>query len=278
MRSTRPRLMESGVMNVWTRVIIAGGLALAGGWLWISEGTAVEAGVPMRTKARLVPRAGNPVLQTTGDCPQSSAVRKAAVIFLSPEGFRTHAEAARAVVSPSLREEMTRRAVQEWAAQDAVAAIEWAAGLSDANESRMAMQQICARLADDDPSAAIRLAMDHELDGGPGDFIGGLAGAWAGRDLDAAREWVESQPQGELRDGLMGAIVFELAKTDPLEAARLVAEKMGGGEPQMEAAVSVIHQWASRDPRAAAAWVDSFPEGDLKERGRRELFAVKAGG
>lgn len=154
---------------------------------------------------------------------------------------------------------------------DAVAAIAWAADLRDENESRMAMLHICTRVAEEDPATAIRLATDHELDQLPGDFIGGLVAAWAAHDMSAAREWVESQPEGDLRDGLMGPVVFELAKRAPSAAARMVAEEMGNGEPQVEAAISVLCQWVLLDPQAAASWVENFPDGDLKERARQEL-------
>lgn len=252
-------------------MIVAGGLVLASGWLWFSDRTQAELDVPVRTKATFLQRSGGEDRPMQDAVVQDDAVVETTAISLSSEDHRTRAEAARAVVSPSSREEMTRRVVQEWAAEDAEAAMAWAGGLQDADAARMAMQQVCARVADEDPAAAIRLAMDHGLDQEPGDFIGGLACAWAGRDLSSAREWVESQPQGELRDGLMGAIVFELAKTDPSTAARMVAEQMGDGDARIEAAISVVHQWASRDPRAATSWVESFPESDLKERARREI-------
>lgn len=156
---------------------------------------------------------------------------------------------------------------------DAAGAMEWAARLPDVNESRIAMQQICSRLTDEDPAKAIRLAWDHGLDEAPGDFMGGLTAGWAARDLHGAREWLESQTEGELRDRLMGPVVFELAKTDPATAARMVAEEMGNGESQREAAISVLHQWATREPEAAASWVDTFPDGELKEMAWRELRA-----
>lgn len=277
MRSARPRLMHDPFMKARAKAIMAGGLAFAGAWLWIPGAKdKTDASVPARTKAKVIQRARDQGGLTRDPVLQSAVVVDTVASSFPPEDCRPLAEAARAVVSPSLREEMTRRAVQEWAVRewavrDAVAAIGWAAGLSDANESRMAMLQICTRVAEDDPAAAIRLALDHELDRGAGDFIAGLAAGWSARDLPAAREWVESQPQDELREVLMGSIVFELAKSDPSAAARMVAERMGSGEPQMEAAISVVNRWISQDPQAAASWVETFPEGDLKERARREL-------
>ncbi|RYD21506.1 MAG: hypothetical protein EOP88_11145 [Verrucomicrobiaceae bacterium] len=134
------------------------------------------------------------------------------------------------------------------------------------------MQHICTRVAEEDPATAIRLAIEHELDAAPGDFIGGLTTAWAGRDLQSARRWVEAQPEGELRDGLISIVAFELAKSAPAKAAMMVAEQMAAGEIQLEAAISVLHQWMLRDPEAAARWVGAFPNGKLKERASHELW------
>lgn len=136
------------------------------------------------------------------------------------------------------------------------------------------MIQVCSRVADNDPALAIRLAMDRHLDEMPGDLVGGFTASWASRDLSAARGWVSSQPEGELRDSLMERVVFELAKTDPAAAAGVVADQIGTGEAQTEAAVSVIHQWVRHDPEAAGEWVRMFPAGPLRDRATSELSAV----
>jgi hypothetical protein len=251
-------------MKTPVKAIMAGVLVLLTGWLAFHRpGDKPGQAVPARTKAKCMTRVGNQFFLTGDPVLRKDTVGNIENLAFPPEDCRARAEAARDIVSPSLREEMTRRVVQEWAALDSVAAIAWAADLPDENESRMAMLHICTRVADDDPATAIRLATDHDLDQLSGDFIGGL--------VAAAREWVDSQPEGELRDGLTGPVVFEMAKSDPSAAARMVTEKMGSGEPQIEAAISVLHQWVLLDPQAAASWVENFPDGDLKERARKEL-------
>ena len=52
-------------------------------------------------------------------------------------------------------------------------------------------------------------------------------------------------------------MAFLSALSDPAQAASFVAEEMSPGEVQTEAAISVLHQWALRDTRAAAACADS---------------------
>jgi hypothetical protein len=38
--------------------------------------------------------------------------------------------------------------------------------------------------------------------------------------------------------------------------------------------IAVLQRWAQTDPQAAGAWVDGFPEGDLKENAIHELEAA----
>jgi hypothetical protein len=188
--------------------------------------------------------------------------------------FLAAAEEARVVAAPGCREEMIRRAVQAWAVSDPAAALAWAGKLPDRGESENAMIQVCTQVAESDPASAIRLAIGQHLDEAPGDLLGTLTAGWAARDLSGAREWVSGQAEGELRDKLMERIVFEYAKADPARAACLVTEQMRSGESQDEAVVSVLHQWARVDLDAARAWVELFPEGDLRDRVTRELAAV----
>ena len=192
--------------------------------------------------------------------------------------FLAAAEEARVIAAPGLREEMTRRAVQAWAERDPAGALAWAGELPDRGESEISMMQVCAQVAESDPESAIRLAIGQHLDEAPGDLLGNLTAGWAARDLSGACEWVSDQAEGELRDKLMERIVFEYAKADPARAARLVTEQMRSGESQDEAAVSVLHQWARVDPDAARAWVEVFPDGDLRARVTRELAAVASYG
>lgn len=192
------------------------------------------------------------------------------------QGDRAAAEDARAISSPGLREEMMRRAIQAWAMKDPETALAWAAKLPDPGESQIAMIQVCVQLAESDPASAIRLAMSCHLDEIPGDLLGNFTAGWAARDLSHARDWVDGQPAGEFRDQLMERIVFEYANIDSPAAARLVADRMGSGESQIEAAISVLHQWTLQDLNAATAWVESFPNGTLRDRAARELAGIKA--
>jgi hypothetical protein len=255
-------------MNLRKYMSLFAGLSVLGGVAWTLDHESPLPGSPVKTKRSVEDRQGPDIRTAT------SVNRKKAVIDPEPD-FLAAAEEARAIGAPGLREEMTRRAMQAWAMKDPAAALAWAEKLPLPGESEVAMIQVCTQVAESDPAAAIRQATGCHLDEIPGDVVGNFAASWAERDLSAARECVTGQPADELRDQLMERIVFEYAKSDPSAAARLVADRMGSGESQIEAAISVLHQWSLQDLPAATAWVEKFPEGELRDRAVSELAGMQ---
>ena len=79
-----------------------------------------------------------------------------------------------------------------------------------------------------------------------------------------------NQPPGNERDRLISRVAFTRSKEDAAEAAKLVAEWISPGDAQNEAAISVLHQWALRDPKGALSWAQLFPE-NLRDRALQEV-------
>ncbi len=97
---------------------------------------------------------------------------------------------------------------------------------------------------------------------------------WAEKNLPAALNWAVQQPDGEMRDKLIGRVAFVQSRTAPAESACLVVEQIPPGPTQTEAIISIVHQWGLQNAETAATWVESFPEGDLKVRASWELRGV----
>jgi len=76
---------------------------------------------------------------------------------------------------------------------------------------------------------------------------------------------------GDERDRLFSRVAFTRSKENPADAAKLVVEWISPGEVQNEAAISVLHQWALREPNAALAWAQLFPEESLRNRALKEV-------
>jgi hypothetical protein len=163
----------------------------------------------------------------------------------------------------------TRRLL-EWAARDPHAAARWADDLIDPALRQEALEVVCFKVAETEPATAADMVERFALEDAPG-VVENLAAHWAAADPSAALEWAERRSAGEIREALIGRIAFVLAASQPDESVRLILERMTPGPRQVEAAASVVHQWGLQDAASARQWVESLPEGPLRDRAHQEL-------
>ena len=161
---------------------------------------------------------------------------------------------------------------REWVARDAGAALSWAAEQPESDQRTEMLELACDQIAQNDPARAVMLADNFALTNGT---LMNLEQQWAQKDLPAAREWVLAKPAGNEKDELLQRVAYVWAFTEPENAARFAVEKIQAGQVQIEAVISVLHQWALRDANGAAAWVQLFPEGDIRTRAMNELDGIK---
>jgi hypothetical protein len=171
-----------------------------------------------------------------------------------------------AAVKP-VAEKKEHRSQGEPEGHDAFAA---AAAIPDPALREETLARLCYQKAESDPCGALDLAIVHGLEGAAGGVIGNLAQQWAAIDLPAAIAWVKTQPEGALREDLVARVGYVWSLDDPAGAAGFVAGETPAGEAQVEAAISVLHQWSIRDSGAARAWGECFPAGELRERALHE--------
>lgn len=157
-----------------------------------------------------------------------------------------------------------------WADSDPDAGARWCRSLADAEEQLHCLRALCNRLATIDPARAMALVEER---GGTdsGVLAQDIMQQWPRKDLKAAMAWVENQRDPELKDSLWNHLALSLAEIDPRQAANLAAERISSEKIQDEAVISVLHQWSLKDRKAAAEWVELFPEGPLRERAKGEL-------
>lgn len=164
--------------------------------------------------------------------------------------------------------------LRDWVARDPYAAAEWAAQ-QPAGESRDAvLVAVCYEIANVNPAEAVALAEKHALTNHA--TLANLAGQWAQQDLRAAHTWVLAKPAGEQRNELAARVGFVWSASEPSAAAEFVIREIPPGSTQTEAALSILHQWALRNFDAAAAWVELFPDGEIRDRAINELAGVRA--
>ncbi|MBW8865584.1 MAG: hypothetical protein JF609_11830, partial [Verrucomicrobia bacterium] len=162
---------------------------------------------------------------------------------------------------------------RDWARQDSGAALEWASRQPDSDRRTEMLEAACFQIAQDDPARAVILADNLNLTNHA--TLANVEGQWALTDLSAARDWAVGKPAGSARDELLARVAYVQASTDPENAARFVVEKMTPGDAQIEAVISVVYQWALRDPKGAMAWVQDFPEGGIRDRAVNEITGVE---
>jgi len=164
--------------------------------------------------------------------------------------------------------------IREWARRNPQRARNWIVGAPDGAKRDTVSEMVCLEIAETNAAAAVVL-MDAY---GPRctNVLENLMMQWADENVEAAYAWAAAKPPGEQRDGLLSRVAFVESKTDPKDAANLVAEQVPPGRIQDEAAISVIYQWALKDPEAAMNWAQSFPVGTLHDRAVNEVQNVMA--
>jgi hypothetical protein len=162
--------------------------------------------------------------------------------------------------------------IRKWARQNPEEALAWLPSANAGETRDIVAEIVCARMAESNPSEAVSLAESYS--GACSNLLENLVHQWAERDELAATAYAMQRPSGEERDRLLSRVAFTRSKENPLDAAKLVAEWISPGDVQNEAAMSVLHQWALRDPKAALAWAQLFREESLRDRALNELWNI----
>lgn len=163
--------------------------------------------------------------------------------------------------------------VRDWARKDPEAALAWAQlqpGTDPIREE--ALTDACFQIAQSDPKRAVMLAGQFKLN--RDSVLQPLAQQWAAQDLPTACAWVAEQQDDDQRNALATGVTFIWSQTEPASAAQYVLNQMTPGSSQDAAVLMVLHQWATKDPAAAAAWVEQFPPGPMREMASDELAGL----
>jgi hypothetical protein len=164
--------------------------------------------------------------------------------------------------------------IRAWARKNPRRALEWLVSAPEGAKRDTVSEMVCLEIAETNAAAAVVLADTYGAR--CTNVMENLMMQWADRDVEAAYTWAAAKPPGEQRDGLLSRIAFVESKTDPKDAATLVAEQIPAGRIQDEAAISVLYQWALKDPEAAMNWAQSFSAGILHDRAVTEVQNVMA--
>ena len=157
-----------------------------------------------------------------------------------------------------------------WATRDPEKAVAWAAQQPNAAERELALERVCLTAADRDSQKALELTLPVRFDDRL-DTLAEILVRWSLREPDEARSWALGQPDGEDRSYLLSRLIELEGQRAPEEAARLAFQALPAGELLDETLIAIARTWANQDAEAAARWVQTFPEGDFRDRVVREV-------
>lgn len=158
----------------------------------------------------------------------------------------------------------------EWAKLDPQAALDWAQGLDGRNKST-ALVSVIGEMAAKDPAEAASVASGLE-DDDRNRAYSEIAEKWAMTDYDSAEAWINTL-SGEDKQDAMGSAISVLANSDP-QGASLKVVSMTEGREKERAIRDVGSSWARENPAAAAEWVAAQESGG---DGMRSVIATWSG-
>ena len=148
-----------------------------------------------------------------------------------------------------------------------------AAGMADeflSGDQRVGvLARSAQKLAPTDPTAA--LAMGEGLtDWQQVRFLSRFVSGWATADPDSARAWAMQVEDPRTRTRLIGRVLAEQVKSDPVGAAQTFAQMPpDDAEARQRTARQIASQWAAKDTLSAMQWSDSLPDGGDRDAARQ---------
>lgn len=182
---------------------------------------------------------------------------------------------------------------------DSTAAAEWINGMADGPAKNRMLAQYYQQLAKEDPREAATAALQQLSGRQRNEQLGRIVGEWgrssfaealefvqslsdAGLRLEAqdslawaaaggalppeeAIAWITANVSGRTMAGAVQLVIRNLAETDPLRAARVVAD-LPLGRSYQSGLTTLASSWAGSDPVGAYRWLQEIPAGAERQR------------
>lgn len=163
------------------------------------------------------------------------------------------------------RQEAIDAVAGQWARMNVAEATAWAGKLPDNGEREGALTSVAGSVVYTAPQNSLTLATT--LPSGPArdDIIARASGIWAYQAPEQAVAWAKQIPDEALRQSAIKHIAFTWGEKNPVAAGDLAVTALPPGPEQEQAVIGVVQRWWLVDPTAAAAWVNRFPEGKLRQ-------------
>jgi hypothetical protein len=157
-----------------------------------------------------------------------------------------------------------------WGASDPAYAAQWAQSLREEAERTLALTNIAGEAVRSAPLLALELAQSLPATARD-EIVPRAATQWAAQDPAAAANWARQIPGESLHAITLAGIATAWSEQDPATAAAIAVKELPAGRLQSDTIVSIVQRWAQQSPAAAEAWVNQFPEGDLRDAANENL-------
>lgn len=161
-----------------------------------------------------------------------------------------------------------RRLGSDAALQDEAAALRLVAGIRSQSDRADFMKGIVEGMAERNPRAAAEFSLANLSKGAlQAEALRLSLGKWGSAAPRDAYAWAAEKLNGPVKEEAINALVSNWAAKSPEAAARWFEETGSTSQPLL---ASLISGWAStpETARAAAGWVETLPEGDIRTAGR----------
>jgi hypothetical protein len=139
--------------------------------------------------------------------------------------------------------------------EDLADAAEWISSYADEESASRAVSRVASEWAEEDPMAVLEWAA--ELPDATRRFAYSEAlDEWTERDAVAAGEYLVNMQPGEAKDSAVSGFATELARDEPVTALQW-AETIGDSELRDRTVVDVARSWYRTDRTAATEWLQT---------------------
>ncbi|MDB4491853.1 hypothetical protein N9260_02420 [bacterium] len=157
---------------------------------------------------------------------------------------------------------------KSWGEAEPQAALDWAMTLGNRMERRQAVNRILGAVSDVDKGATLLSSLD--LTGNDrNEAINAFANKAVQLDLDNAHKWIETLTPRE-RSNVIEDQLASISRLDPERARQLFDENMS--LRLRGVADNMAGSLAKNDLPRAQAWVDSLPQGEMKDRASQGII------
>jgi len=160
-------------------------------------------------------------------------------------------------------EDLTAVVAQQWAS-DPADLEDYLDQIPEGSWKQNFLLETGSQLTAKNPSAAVILAQQMTPGSGQTNFLQTVAGDWINSDPTAALDWIRNVDDSTLREQLIAAAAKSYALTNPDQAANWLVSTVKSPDLVNDAALNILSNWVTQDPKGAANWATLLPEGDTK--------------